>query len=74
MSAEEQDICGAVGKLNPDFIDIEQKILGLDWSEATVTCIKEPHDPEERHWGLLVLDGGEKGEVFWEDSPPEPAD
>jgi hypothetical protein len=67
------DICGAVSKLHPDFVKIEAQVLGHDWSNETVTCIKEPHDPAEGHWGLLVLDGGKKGDVYWPDSPPEPA-
>jgi hypothetical protein len=73
MSDTNQDICGAVGKLSPDFIRIEKQVLDRDWSEVTVTCIKEPHSPEERHWGLLVLDGEEKDDIYWEDPPPEPA-
>jgi hypothetical protein len=69
----QDDICGATAKLPPEFIEIEKRIPGNDWTGVTVTCIAEPHGSDEWHWGLLILDGDEKGERYWSDPPPEPA-
>ena len=45
-------------------------MLGQDWTGVTTTCIAEPHEEGGQHWGLLILDGDEKGERYWSDPPP----
>jgi hypothetical protein len=67
------DVCGAVAEYPWEFIEINRRVLGVDYSGQTTKCIAEPHGAEVRHWGLLILDGDVKGERYWEDPPPEPA-
>lgn len=64
------DVCGATAGLPADFIEIERRVVGQDWTGVTTTCIAEPHGSGESHWGLLVLDGDEKGYRYWLDPPP----
>lgn len=69
MSEDQADICGATAPLPADFIEVERRVLGQDWSGVKTTCIAEPHGKDDSHWGLLILDGDEKGERYWSDSP-----
>ncbi|MFJ8599975.1 hypothetical protein ACIREM_14850 [Streptomyces shenzhenensis] len=57
-------ICGATTLLPPTFIELEKRVVGVDWTGVVVTCDNEPHAGPD-HSGPLMLDGERKGTHHW---------
>jgi hypothetical protein len=70
VSDGEPDICGATTQLPQEFVDVEKRVVGLDWSDVVVTCNEEPHGDDEQHAGPLVMSGEPRGVYYWSEPHP----